>query len=290
MLTKEINIRDPFIFVFGNQYYMYGTRGETAFAKKAFGLDVYISKDLENWSDPIEVFKKTDDFWGEKNFWAPEVYYYNDSFYMFATFAHKKIQKTIILKADKPDGLFKPWNETDITPIGWPTLDGTLYIQDDTPYMVFCREWKQVKDGQIWAVELDKELKNPVGEPFLLFKASEAKPFIKSFFFGRYITDGPYLIRTEDNKLHMLWSSMGKGGYVQLMAHSDTNDLSGKFKTDEVLYASDGGHGMIFKDLNNVYNLVLHSPNTFKKERPVFIKLNYKDGTFTKVKNFENEN
>ena len=282
MYINEINIRDPFVLVYDNKYYMYGTRGETAFEKKAFGLDVYISEDLNNWDGPIEVFKKTDDFWADRHFWAPEVYYYNNEFYMFATFANKKIQKTIILKADKPDSIFKVWNQTDITPQGWPTLDGTLYIEDNKPYMVFCREWKQVKDGQIWVIELDKDLRNPIGEPFMLFKASEAKPLVKGFLFGRYITDGPYFVRTDDNKLHMLWSSLGQKGYVQLLAHNDTNDIHGKFITDEALYTSDGGHGMIFKDLNNDYYLVLHTPNTFKKEHPTFIKLDYKDGKFIK--------
>ena len=280
--VNEINIRDPFVLVYENKYYMYGTRGETAFEKRAYGLDVYISDDMQNWDGPIEVFRKTDDFVFDKCYWAPEVYHYNDAFYMFATFAiGKQEQRTIILRSDRPDGMFKPWSLEYITPKGWPTLDGTLYIEDDKPYMVFCREWKQVKVGQIWAVELSKDLKNTVGEPFMLFKASEAKPLAKSFLFGRYVTDGPYFVRTDDNRLHMLWSSFGKKGYVQLLAHNDTNDIHGKFITDEALYTSDGGHGMIFKDLNNEYYLVLHTPNTFKKEHPCFIKLQYNDGKFT---------
>lgn len=283
MLINEINIRDPFVLVHDNKYYMYGTRGETAFSRKAYGLDVYISDDMVNWSEPIEVFRKTEDFWADKNFWAPEVYCYNDAFYMFVTFAYKnKKQCTVVLKSDKPDGLFKPWSDSNVTPEGWRTLDGTLYIDENkTPYMVFCHEWKQIKDGEVCAIELDKDLKKSIGEPFTLFKASEAKPLVKSFLFGRYITDGPYLVRTDDNKLHLLWSSMGEGGYVQLMAHSDTNDIHGKFITDEALYTSDGGHGMIFKDLNNDYYLVLHTPNTPKKEHPVFIKLQYNDGKFS---------
>ena len=281
MKLNEINIRDPFVLIHEGRYYMYGTRGETAFEKKAYGLDVYISEDMEDWDGPREVFRKTADFWADRNFWAPEVYHYRDAFYMFATFADKKDQRTVILKADRPDGMFKPWSEQPLMPQDWRTLDGTLYIDDaGRPYMVFCREWKQVRDGQIWAVELEEDLKRAKGIPFMLFKASEAKPLVKPFLFRCYVTDGPYFVRTEDGKLHMLWSSYGHKGYVQLLARSDTDDLKGRFTTNEALYTSDGGHGMIFKDLKGDYRLVLHTPNTPKKEHPVFIKLDYSSGRF----------
>ena len=288
MKLDQINIRDPFVLVYEERYYMYGTRGETAFEKKAYGLDVYISEDMKDWQGPVEVFTKTDDFWADRHFWAPEVYHYRGAFYMFATFADKKRQHTIVLKADKPDGMFRPWSSEPITPEGWLTLDGTLYVdKDKRPYMVFCREWKQVKVGQIWAVELEESLKKAKGEPFMLFKASEARPLVKSFLFGRYVTDGPYFVETEDGRLHMLWSSYGQQGYVQLLAENDTQDLKGKFTTKEALYVSDGGHGMIFKDLKGRYKLVLHTPNTPKKEHPVFIGLEYKEGRFISRKDTE---
>ena len=94
--VNEINIRDPFVLVYDNKYYMYGTRGETAFEKRAYGLDVYISEDMQNWDGPIEVFRKTDDFVFDKCYWAPEVYHYNDAFYMFATFAIGKKEQRFI--------------------------------------------------------------------------------------------------------------------------------------------------------------------------------------------------
>ena len=67
------------------------------------------------------------------------------------------------------------------------------------------------------AIELSKDLKESVGKPFVLFSASEAKPFVKRYFFRNYVTDGPFLIRTEDEKLHMLWSTNAKTGYVEAM-------------------------------------------------------------------------
>lgn len=87
------------------------------------------------------------------------------------------------------------------------------------------------------------------------------------------------MIRTDDEKLHLLWSTIAKNGYVEALAHSDNDDIHGRWSVDqELLYDHDGGHGMIFKDLNGVYQLVLHYPNTFGKEHPKFMPLSYRNG------------
>ncbi len=281
MIGNSINIRDPYILIYQDTYYMYGTRGETAFAKEAFGFDVYKSKDLIHWEGPIEVFHRPEHFFSRKNYWAPEVYFLHGRFYMFATFENmKKGLGTVVLSSDSPEGPFAMWSDGYVTPKGQRCLDGTLYFsKDQKPYMVYCHEWKEIHDGAICAVPLSKELDRSIGEPVVLFHASEAKPFVKKFLFRNYITDGPFLIRTEDGKLHMLWSTLADTGYVEAMAHSDNDDIDGKWTVDpEPLYDFDGGHGMIFRDLQGTCRLVLHYPNTFKKEHPVFIPLLYQDG------------
>ena len=40
--------------------------------------------------------------------------------------------------------------EEAVTPDGWQSLDGTLYVdRSGKPWMVFCHEWLQVGDGQM---------------------------------------------------------------------------------------------------------------------------------------------
>ena len=46
MKCQEINLRDPYVLVHDGMYYLYGTRGETAFVGKAYGFDVYTSHNL----------------------------------------------------------------------------------------------------------------------------------------------------------------------------------------------------------------------------------------------------
>lgn len=272
----DINIRDPFVLVHEGKYYMYGTRGPECWGKGT-GLDCYVSTDLENFEGPTEVFTPGKDFWADKNFWAPEVHRYCGDFYMFVSFkADGKCRGTQILKAQDPLGPFMPHSDGPVTPRDWECLDGTLYIEeadDSKPYMVFCHEWVQVVDGQICAVELSRDLKKAVGEPKVLFTASEA-PWVKDIRNGNYVTDGPFIHRNDSGKITMLWSSFCEGGYALAMAHSTGNTIDGPWVQDpELLFDKNGGHGMLFKDLSGRLIVTLHSPNTDLMERPVFLEV-----------------
>ena len=56
-------------------------------------------------------------------------------------------------------------------------------------------------------MQLSEDLKSAVGEPFLLFRASD-NPNVSELngHPGAYVTDGPFLYR-EDDKVNMIWSS-----------------------------------------------------------------------------------
>lgn len=98
MKNTEINIRDPFVLVEDGTYYMYGTRAATCWGA-ADGFDCYVSKDMEDWDGPFEVFHKPEDFWADRNCWAPEVHKYRGFYYMFATFKDSSVNGgTAILK------------------------------------------------------------------------------------------------------------------------------------------------------------------------------------------------
>lgn len=277
MTFKDINIRDPFVLLYDGKYYLYGTRGETTWTK-AYGLDVYVSDDLESWSNAHECFAVPENFWGEKNIWAPEVYHYNGSFYMFVTFySEKRSRATQILKSDSPMGPFLPFTDDAITPVGWTCLDGTFYIdKNGDPYIVFCREWVEVTDGEIHAMKLTKDLTAAAGEPFLLFKASQPEWAEKGK--DKYITDGPFMYRTKDGRLLMIWSTITEKGYTQAIAYSDNGEIDGNWYHEKPMFDDDGGHGMIFDDYNGTKYLILHSPNETLMERPVLLKIAEENG------------
>jgi len=277
MRKSEINIRDPFILPYEGKYYMYGTRGATTWGK-ATGFDVYISTDLENWEGPVEVFRKTEDFWADRNYWAPEVHYYRGRFFMFASFkSEDKCRGTQILVSDSPTGPFVVHSDGPVTPRDWECLDGTLYIdKEGDPYIVFCHEWVQIKIGTICAMRLTADLKESMGEPITLFKATDPPWAIKDA--PTAVTDGPFMYRASNGELLMIWSSF-VGSYVQAVSRSDNGEITGNWlHDDQLLFDKDGGHGMIFESFDGRKILTLHKPNNTPYERPVFFEIEEKDG------------
>ena len=276
MLKKEdIRIRDPFIYTDKKNgcYYMYGTTaltGGTFDTESTFA--VYKTKDLVNFEDAKLLFDGSKiGFWADKNYWAPEMHKYNGKYYLFASFkADGKCRATQILVCDTPDGTFVPLTDKPATPEGWECLDGTLWVEDGVPYIVFCHEWLQVKNGEICAIPLTADLKSPAGEPFLLFRATDAKDIseIKKGT-GDYVTDGPFFYR-EDGKLTMIWSSFLDGRYVVLKATADS--IKGEWTHHGSQLDFDGGHAMLFETLDGERMISLHSPNTSPDERPFFSK------------------
>lgn len=275
---EEIRIRDPFILTDRENkcYYMYGTtalESGSLHAKNSFS--VYKTYDLENFDDGKVIFNGEDaDFWGTYDYWAPEVHKYNGKYYLFGSCkADGCFRATQIFVSDTPDGEFVPLAPTARTPDGWECLDGTLYVEDNLPYMVFSHEWTQVKDGEIWAMPLSTDLSYPTGEPFLLFRASENSHVTelksKSRGHGNYVTDGPFLYR-ENNKLKMIWSSFYEERYLVLEAEADS--IKGKWTHFGSRFDFDGGHAMVFEDLEGRRMISLHKPNTADLERAFFFE------------------
>lgn len=274
MKREEINIRDPFVLVHDGRYYLYGTRAETCWGE-ADGFDVYVGRTLNDWDGPHECFHNDGAFWADRNYWAPEVYRYREAFYMFASFKRAGVCRgTAVLRAESPLGPFVPHSGGPVTPAGWECLDGTLYVNGQgAPYMVFCHEWVQAGDGEVCAMPLTEDLSAAAGAPWVLFRASEAgwsRLMRHSSGVSGHVTDGPFLWRTRAGSLLCLWAGFSKDGYTEGVAVSDNGEIDGAFTQAEPLFDRDGGHGMIFRDLDGRLQLALHSPNERLKERPFF--------------------
>ena len=271
---SEIHLRDPFVLLVRDTYYLYGTRGATCWGP-ATGFDVYESRDLKTWSDSQPCFENDGTFWADRNYWAPEVHVRDGKYYLFASFKSESRRRgTAILKADSPLGPFRPWSDGPVTPAEWECLDGTYFADEEgRPYMVFCHEWVQAGDGEIWALPLTEDLRGPGGRPTLLFRASEAtwaKEVRHSSGMSGFVTDGPFLWRDRVGRLLCLWSSFSESGYTQGLAVSDTGKIDSHFSQLDPLFQGDGGHGMLFTTREGKTLLALHTPNRSPLERPAF--------------------
>ncbi|MCL1963567.1 MAG: glycoside hydrolase family 43 protein, partial [Firmicutes bacterium] len=245
------------------------------------GFDAYTSRDLIHWLGPLPVFRPPEGFWGQRNFWAPEVVLYRGAFYMFASFAGDGfLRGTAVLRAEHPAGPFLPWSNGAVTPPRWMCLDGTLYIDDEKkPWIVFCHEWVQIGDGAVCAARLADDLSRAVSEPVTLFFSSNApwsrKAFSPSNSVEGFVTDGCFAHRTGGGKLLLLWSCVGEKGYCLGYAVSESGGIPGPWRqADAPLFDGDGGHGMLFGGYSGKLTLALHKPNTTPLERAVFIPLN----------------
>lgn len=273
MKQNEINIRDPFILKEGDTYYLYGTRAKD-FGKKVNGFDVYTTKDLIHFSEPKVCFDSGKWDMNREVNWAPEVHKYNNSYYMLATFTKKNgLRGVYILKSDNPDGEFQPHSNGAVTPDEWECLDGTLYInKNNEPYLVFCHEHTQIIDGTVCYIRLSDDLTHSIGEPVYMFSGSTPDWADKKPEGEHYITDGPFMYRTTDGELLLIWSTFVNHMYCQCVAKSSNGELDGEFIHLPPIITNDGGHGMIFKADDKLY-LTFHTPNKSLEEHPTFKEL-----------------
>jgi GH43 family beta-xylosidase len=272
MKLTDINIRDPFILNENGKFCLYGTRARN-FGVKVGGFDVYVSDDLENWSDPVCCFDSEKYEMNRDVNWAPEVHKYKGAYYIFATFTQPNGNRaTYALKSDSPLGPFAPWSDGPLTPSEWFSLDGTLLIDEGVPYLVFCHEHVQIKDGTVEYLRLSDDLKKAVSEPKTIFKGSSPYFIEDKENAERYVTDGPFLYRTTNGELLMIWSTFINGKYAQCLAKSSNAHIDGEFVHLPPLITDDGGHGMVFRDGERLC-LTFHTPNQTDYERPVIIEL-----------------
>jgi len=276
-----IRLRDPLVLaVPGEQrYYLYGTCP----GRKPPGFDAYMSTDLRVWEGPFPVFEAPAVFWADRQFWAPEVHAYKGRYFLLASFAREyPVRGTQVCVSDSPRGPFVPIGNGPQTPHDWQCLDGTLFIDDEArPWMVFCHEWTQVGDGEICAVRLAEDLSAPVGEPLLLFRASQAAwvaEVTHDRFTGR-VTDGPWLHRTASGALLMLWSSFDREHrYCIAVAHSESGRIEGPWRHEPApWFQADGGHAMLFRGLDGQLRVVFHQPNR-RPERPRILTVREEGG------------
>jgi hypothetical protein len=290
LALSDFYAHDPFILADlpTRTYYLYTAIGPRQSPDGHAGVVVYKSTDLKSWQGPHLVFSVPDGIWANPadGAWAPEVHRYHGKLYLLVTLhntdkllnepvavthpmyqgkpAAHHLRGTQIFVADSPDGPFRLLGKDSATPPDFMALDGTLYVENGVPYMIYAHEWIQTLDGTMEAIRLTPDLAGSVGQPFYLFKGSDApwlaEQHLTSAKARTYVTDGPFLYRTTNGKLLMLWSSYSDGLYMEALAYSLSGKLEGPWRQSAPLLGDDSGHGMLFHTFDNKLLLVLHHP------------------------------
>lgn len=123
------DLADPHVLKVNGEYYAYGTGGE--------GIRVYRSKDLVHWSDAVGATEgyalHPKDSWGEKWWWAPEVYQKGDGFLMY----YSVQERLAFAESKSPLGPFVQDPKKIVHPDLYE-IDSHLFVDDDgTPYIYY---------------------------------------------------------------------------------------------------------------------------------------------------------
>ena len=271
----EISMSDPFIYPDEKSHTYYLTSS---------GGRLYKSKDLKMWTGPYNVIDLAGTWMNGLFPAAAEIHHIGSKYYYAGTWSdHSTLiqavprrynvprNQTQLLVADAPEGPYKPLvaqKEFCLGPEDWDIIDGTLYQENDTTYMVFVHEWTQIIDGTMDYMPLSKDLTRRTAEPTTIFRASEAAwskemNNIGEATFGLkmpgWVTDGPQMFRTKTGKLGMLWSSWGEHRYAQGIAYSVSGKIKGPWIQEKEAFKGDNsGHGMLFTTFEGKRLYIVH--------------------------------
>lgn len=155
---------DPSVIRVGNMYYAAGTTSDFA-----PNYPLYESTDLVNWKQIGSIFNEQP-AWTSENFWAPELYYHNGTFYVYYTAKRKSDRVSCIGVATTKD-LRKGFTDHGII-IEWgnEAIDGFVFQDDDQKRYISWKAYGLTKGRpiEILASELSADGLSLVGEHFSL--------------------------------------------------------------------------------------------------------------------------
>jgi len=200
IITDMTNIGDPQILLHEGKYYCYATFNDG----KSEGFFVWVSEDLEHWSEPKMAFRAID-FWGQTKFWAPEVVYHNGKFVMHYSAWSRELKSLRIgvAVADSPEGPFTDVHGKPMFDLGYATIDGSVLRCGEGNFLYYSRDCcENIIDGvmvsQLYCVRLNEDLTETVGEHVLITTPTEEfekKSLLHPFKVPYLWNEGPCVIK-----------------------------------------------------------------------------------------------
>ena len=257
----DVEFGDPYVLNDGNgKFYMYGTGGG---AKDGFAT--YSSRDLINWKPEGQVYKgNTEDSWAKSAFWAPEVYKFDNKYYMFFSANWKKNPtnedenfKIGVAVADSPTGPFKELQDRPLIDPGYPIIDANVFKDDDGKFYLYysraCykhpvkseiadlakeKGWfDKIEESWVYGVELKPDFKGVIGEPKLLLRpplslddknAEWESRSVTTQEVNRRWTEGSYTFKHEDT-YYIMYSANYFGGENYAVGYATGPSALGPF-------------------------------------------------------------
>jgi beta-xylosidase len=249
IIASHVPLADPFILYHEGIYYAYGTNSDD-------GIPVYTSHDLALWKRHPAFALSKEDSYGDKWFWAPEVYYRpeNKTFYMF----YSAEEHICVATSNSPSGPFK---QTLKQPMRTEkSIDNTLFIDDDgTPYLFFVRF---TNGNVIWSVELENDWRS-IRENTLKMCVEAVAGWERV---QAKVAEGPSVVK-RNGVYYLLYSANDYQSQDYGVGYATANSLTDswtKATENPILHKPDTelvgtGHGALFEDSEGNLRYVFHA-------------------------------
>lgn len=242
-----VPLGDPFIMLYDNTYYAYGTNAED-------GIEVYTSNDLNKWKKEAKLALHKNDTWASRWFWAPEVYHVNGKFYMYFS-GDEHIGVAV---SDSPLG---PFMQEDKKPMldSEKAIDNSLFIDDDGKAYLFFDRFNEGLN--IWVAELNDDLLSIKTETmhFCIY-VSQAWEEV-----WPRVNEGPFVIK-RNGLYYMTYSANSYESPFYGIGYATADNIMGewtKYSENPILQKPGNlvgvGHSATFTDKEGNLRIVFHA-------------------------------
>ena len=266
--AKQITFENPIPVKFGdpyilkasdNRYYMIGTGGVKD------GFKMYSSADLKEWKDEGRIYQgNTSTSWDIANFWAPELYEYQEKFYLlFSADWRENATNELenfrigVAVSDVPTGPYSLLYNRPIFDPGYPVIDGNLLFENGNIFLYYSRccyknpvesevaVWArnkglftEIEESWVYGVQMKPDFSGVIGEPQLLLRppalmndqqAEWESRSVTSGEVNRRWTEGSYIFRKND-RYYIMYSANFFGGKNYAVGYATSESPLGPFK------------------------------------------------------------
>lgn len=292
-----MNLANPFVVYDAGKdlYYMTGDGGF-----------LWRSGDLRLWEGPFDILRPSAASWVGENavITSPEIHPYKGKYYYMATFARPDVMIDTV--AGKPinrvsceifvsDSITGPYEQlTAETPLLAPEYMAVhpTFCEDElnVGYLIYNYAAEQSGDATVQIIRLGKKLNVQIGEPYIMFRASQNPWSSATDEEGKNgfspIMRAPFMFDTRGGELGILFDTTVDGLSAIGVAYTEKDHgLNGPWHIEqEPLLTGGVGGPMMFKDYDGTLVMAVHRDTVVggvKKSIPQFMKM---DSQFDKLK------
>ncbi|TRZ42937.1 glycoside hydrolase family 43 protein [Robertkochia solimangrovi] len=258
--SEHLYLADPTMLNYNGIYYLYGT-SQGNLEKYGKGFLVFTSEDLTEWNGPAGnadgfALREASAF-GTDGFWAPQVFRYNNVFYM----AYTANEKIALATSTSPLGPFT----NSGTPIDntISQIDPFIFFDDDGKKYLYHVRFEN--GNKIFVAELNEDLQSIKEETLTEVLAAE-EPWENTAGSEWPVAEGPTVFK-RDNTYYLLYSANDFRNPDYAVGYATSMSPYGpwtKAENDPIIHGdkigeSGTGHGDLFWDNDMNMHYVLHT-------------------------------